>query len=649
MYLGNTNWLENPVRLPAPGLRRLLFFSVVLATVALGVSTMLYVLNANGMSTLEGWILVLFSITFTWISLAFWTAVAGFAFQLTGRDPLSLGRSFDRGGSRSPIVSRTAIVMPIYNEDTARAVAGLEATCRDLLATGEAEQYDFYVLSDSNDPQIAAAEESAIRALRGRLGDDGRIFYRRRERNEGRKAGNIADFCRRWGAYYDYMIVLDADSVMTGPALLQLTRAMQANPSAGIIQTVPIPVRQKTMFGRFMQFAAGLYSPMLATGMAFWQGDIANYWGHNAIIRIDAFMNFCGLPSLPGKPPLGGEILSHDFVEAALMRRGGYHVYLFPELEGSYEETPGNLLDYAKRDRRWAEGNLQHLRLVAAYGLHPLNRLYFVLGALAYVCSFLWLIMLAAGTVDAIGKAVSSNEFFVATYQLHPHWTVSRTDEMLSLLAVVIGMLFLPKFLAVALAALRTSTRRAFGGGARLAFSTALEIVFSVLIAPVMMIYHACFVSGIVLGRRATWGPQSRDGQYVPVLDAVRSTALMTLAAGAWAAVTAAFSAVFAAALTPVLAGMILAAPLVSASSSQRLGLWLRRKGLLLSPCETRSPEVLQTLDRLLREPPATVNEHAPATAPLAALPPARYRAMPSQSIDRGPRWDRRVVYRTRV
>lgn len=645
MYPGTTNRLENPIRLPAPLMRRLVFFFCVLLTNVFGVMTMFHVLSANGITSLEGLILALFTVTFGWITLAFWTAVAGFVFQLIGRDPLSFQRRIEKVDPRTPIVARTAIVMPIYNEDTDRVIAGLEATYLDLMNTGESERYDLYLLSDTNRPGIAAAEERAMGALCSRLNARGRLFYRRRTSNEGRKSGNIAEFCKRWGSYYDYMIVLDADSIMTGSALLQLTRAMQANPSAGIIQTVPMPVRQETMFGRFMQFAASLYGPMLAAGMAFWQRETANYWGHNAIIRVRAFMTYCGLPSLPGKPPLGGEILSHDFVEGALMRRGGYHVYLFPELKGSYEETPGNVLDHVKRDRRWAEGNLQHLRLVTAYGLHPLNRLYFVMGALAYMCSLLWLIMLAAGTVDAIGRAVSTNEFFVSAYQLYPSWPITRTSEIMSLLWIVITMLFLPKILAILLGMIRAERRRSFGGGFKLLASSFVEIVFSVLIAPVMMTYHTYFVVGILLGRRVAWGPQSRDGHYIPVRDALRSTAVMTLAGVVWGIATASTTPIFAVALTPVLAGLVIAVPLICASSSCAFGAWLRSRHLLLSPCETDPPAVLEMVQRRLRTSDEKVEEESFARVP--DLPPDSYSSMPVQTVDSGPRWDRPMVYHT--
>lgn len=641
-----TNRLQKPLRLPAPRIRNIVFFTLALITIVFGVKAMFHVLNANGVTVLEGAILVLFTVTFAWISLAFWTAAAGFVLQLLRLDPLSLQKNFNRGDPNTPISTRTAIVMPVYNEDTERVISGLEATYQDLMSTGEGDQYDFYLLSDTDNPRIAAAEERAISALCSHVNAArDRIFYRRRDDNTGRKAGNIADFCRKWGAYYDYMIVLDADSLMSGKALTTLTRAMQVNPSAGIIQTVPIPVRQETMFGRFMQFAASLYSPMLATGMAFWQQGTANYWGHNAIIRIDAFTNHCDLPTLPGQPPLGGEILSHDFVEAAFMKRGGYHVYLFPEMGGSYEETPGNLVDHAKRDRRWAEGNFQHLRLLAAQGLHPINRLHFTMGALAYACSFLWLIMLVFGTMDATSRAVGANEFFVSAYQLHPNWPITRTEEIISLLWIVAALLFVPKLMAVLLAMTHPGRRRSFGGGIKLLASSVIELLFSILIAPVMMTYHTYFVVTILLGGRVTWIPQNRDGQYVAIDEAFRSTAVMTLTGVAWTIVTVAITPMFALALTPVLAGLILSAPLVAASSSVRIGLWFRRCQLLQSPCESDPPKVLRRLWR------SSLASRTPNNQPLLIPepPPVNHRAMSPQTVDSVPRWKQSTAYNTSV
>lgn len=627
------------IRLPAPRLRRLVFFSAVLATTAWGVSLMLDILSVNGMTALELGILVLFAITFAWISIAFWTAVAGFVLQLLGRDPLSLAPRPVRWNSATALSTRTAIVMPVYNEDTARVLAGFEATYRDLQSTGQGASFDFYLLSDTNNPAIAAIEQDAWRALHRRLNGDSRAYYRRRARNEGRKAGNIADFCCRWGGYYDCMVVLDADSIMTGQTLVRMALAMQSNPTAGIIQTVPIPVRQETLFGRFSQFAASLYSPMLATGQSFWQAGVANYWGHNAILRVQAFTDHCGLPELPGRPPLGGEILSHDFVEAALVRRGGWDVYLVPDLEGSFEEMPGNVLDYAKRDRRWSEGNLQHMRLLSAHGLHPLNRLHFLLGAFAYACSFFWLLMLGLGTVDAVGRALTAHEFFHSGNQLFPTWPVARVREMFLLLGIVIAMLVLPKVMGVLLCLIQPRRRRSFGGGPRVISSACLELAFSVLLAPVTMSFHAYFVACILCGRRVTWDPQARDSRALPWKEVLRSTWVASLGGLAWALGTWWVAPIFFWALTPVLVGLILAPPLVSVSSRPGPGRRLRRSGIFLTAQETDPPRVLSEVESLLQEPlPSAPRGDADLDL---ALPPDLPGSMPVQRLDSGPRWNR--------
>ncbi|MQM36544.1 Glucans biosynthesis glucosyltransferase H [wastewater metagenome] len=631
----STSPVTDRVHCPGAGLRRAVFALLVLSSAAGGVFLMFSILRANDTTILEWGILALFTVTFTWIVAAFWSAVAGFVLSLARRHPLTLAASPvpDSGPT-----GRVAVVMPVYNEDPGRVLAGLEATWHSLVATGAGERFDFHLLSDTRDEAIAEAEAAGCAELAERLDADGRLFYRRRDDNAGRKAGNIADFCRRWGGRYDFMVVLDADSVMSGDALLALARTMWRHPSAGIIQTVPIPVRQRTPFGRFLQFAARLYSPMLATGLSFWQMDAANYWGHNAIIRVRAFSDCCGLPALPGRPPLGGDILSHDFVEAALMRRGGWHVYLLPEIEGSYEEVPSNLLDFAKRDRRWAQGNLQHLRLLAAYGLHPLSRVHFLMGATAYISSLLWLFMLALSTVDALTRALNQGEFFRRGYQLFPDWPVAKTTEIASLLMITVALLLLPKVLGVLRALLRADERRAFGGGWRLAWNALTETVFSVLIAPVMMVFHAGFVLAVLSGSRTGWDPQVRDGRAVAWREAARRTALATIGGLLWGGVTAWLALGFFWWLTPIVAGLVLAAPIVVCSSRLDWGEWMVRSGTWAAPEERRPPAVLGLLDTTLAA------EGRGAARRLPALPPERPLAMPVQSLERGAHWRRTRV-----
>jgi membrane glycosyltransferase len=606
----------------APMIRRVLFFSLVLLTTCAGASMMLDILRANGVTLIEAVILPVFTVTFCWIAAAFWTAMAGFILRLARREPLSLRHSPSYDGSPTgPITTRTAVVMPVYNENPAQVLAGLEATFRSVSKTGELGHFDFFLLSDTTDPQIAAAEQDGWAALCHRLGAAGKLFYRRRERNSGRKAGNIADFCCRWGRRYDFMVILDADSIMSGETLLTLVRLMEATPRAGIIQTVPLPVGQQTLFGRCVQFAARLYSPMLATGLCFWQVGEANYWGHNAIIRLTPFMQHCGLPVLPGEPPLGGEILSHDFVEAALMRRGGWYVYLLPELGGSYEGMPANMLDFAKRDRRWAQGNLQHLKLLAVRGLHPLSRLNLLSGALAYLSSLLWLTLLVLSTMDALGRALWPHDFFGPGYQLFPDWPIAKTDEIVSLLAVTLSILILPKLAGVFLCLVDRSKRLAFGGTGRVLASALLEMVFSVLIAPVMMLFHAYFVLAILSGSTVMWSPQARGDRELELRETVRYTLMPTLLGVAWGASTYVLAPQFFWWLTPVVTGLVLAAPLVLWSSRASIGRMLQRYGLFLTPEEVHPPDELHTpqdhiANLLLAMPSSSLATPLPPTPP---------------------------------
>lgn len=623
---------------PAPLCRRVLFFGLVLITTGTGVSMMFDILRANGMTMIETMILLLFAVTFGWLAVSFWTAVVGFVLRLAKLDPISLRRSSPyEDALPAPITTRTAVVMPAYNEDPVQVLAGLEATFRSLSRAGDITPFDFFLLSDTTAPEIATAEQSGWAALCRRLGAEGKMFYRRRDRNVARKAGNIADFCCRWGRHYDFMIVLDADSVMSGETLFTLVRAMQTAPRAGIIQTVPTPVGQQTMFGRFVQFAARLYSPMLATGLSFWQLGEANYWGHNAIIRIAPFMQHCGLPVLSGQPPLGGEILSHDFVEAALMRRGNWHVYLLPDLEGSYEGVPANMLDFAKRDRRWAQGNLQHLKLLAVRGLHPLSRLYFLLGALAYASSLLWLVLLALSTVDALGRALRPHDFFGPGYQLFPDWPIVKTDTIVSLLAVTVTMLVLPKVFGVLLCLVDRKRRLAFGGAIRVLTSTLAEMIFSVLIAPVMMFFHAYFVLTILSGNSVAWNPQTRDGRSVPMLETMRYVLVPTLLGLAWGVGTFLFAPQFFWWLTPVLTGLALALPLVMWSSRAGVGRMLGRLGLFLTPEELNPPAELQPAQDALEAPVGTTL-YAPSFLP-SLTPPEVHSEMRPQELETSLSW----------
>jgi membrane glycosyltransferase len=617
--------------MPFKTLRVWLFAIAAIGLSGYGISIMFEILNSNGMTLLEYALLALFSITFAWIVTAFCSGCIGFILQLFRIDPLTLKKIKPVSiNSEALSQQKTAVVMPIYNEDTHRVIAGFEVSLQSLKATGQLKHFDFYLLSDTQDTAIASNELSAWHALCERLGDTAKqVFYRRREDNKHRKVGNLTDFCERWGSQYEHMIVLDADSVMTGQCMLELTTSMLNNPQAGLIQTIPIPVRQDTFFGRFLQFASILYSPMLATGSAFWQTDKANYWGHNAIIRVKAFIDCCGLPTLKGKAPFGGEILSHDFVEASLLHSANWDVLLLADIEGSYEEVPSNILDYAVRDRRWVQGNIQHLGLLSSAKLKLMSKLHFLLGATAYISSLIWLSMLALSTIDAVTRALNSDVYFNRAYQLFPTWQIAKTELIDSLLYLTIIILLLPKLMGVIVTLVHRKQR--FGGALKLILGSVIETVFAIIVAPLMMVFHAYFVVCVFLGKKVKWDAQPREGRMVPWKEAFSYTLLSSLIAIVWGSVAYYFTPVFFWWLSPILLGLILAAPIVRYSSSIKLGVKLRQWGIFLCPSEVDNDATLAALKVHLKE--ITVPPAGRYSTAIPLLPQEHKVTMPIQSF----------------
>jgi membrane glycosyltransferase len=381
--------------------RRFVLLALSLAPAIYATYVMSGLLPDEASSLPEKALLAVFAILSCWLAAGFWTAMMGFVVLMRGGDRHLISRSAVDPGPL-PRGARTAVVMPVCNEDVKRVFAGLRATIESVARAGAIDHFDFFVLSDSSEPDTCVAELDAWHALRDALSEqlnaDVRLFYRRRERRVKRKSGNVDDFCRRWGALYRYMVVLDADSVMSGQCLSTLVRLMEARPDAGIIQTAPCAVGRDTLHARIQQFANQVYGPLFTAGLHYWQLGESHYWGHNAIIRLEPFMKHCVLAPLPGRGALAGEILSHDFVEAALMRRAGYGVWIAYDLPGSYEEMPSNLIEEVGRDRRWCHGNLMNARLMFAPGMHPVHRTVFLTGALAYLSAPLWAGFLALST-----------------------------------------------------------------------------------------------------------------------------------------------------------------------------------------------------------------------------------------------------------
>ena len=473
--------------------RACIFASTALLTLG-GCYEMYQVLQVGGVTILEWMILVLFVLLFAWIAFSFTSAIAGFLVLLFRRkDELGI----DTSAALPAIESRTAMLLPTYNEDPYRVFARLRAICKSVEETGSASQFDWFVLSDTTDPATWVAEEKCFLQLRHEVGPAARIFYRHRPENTARKSGNIEDWVKRFGSDYECMLILDADSLMTGDTIVRLVAAMERHRHVALIQTLPIVVNARTSFARWQQFAGRLYGPLIAAGIAWWHGSDGNYWGHNAIIRVRAFARYAALPELRGRKPFGGHILSHDFIEAAFMRRGGWAIHMAPTLGGSYEECPPSLLDFAARDRRWCQGNLQHLAVLPSRGLHWVSRLHLLTGIGSYLTAPLWFIFLGLGILVSLQAQFVRPEYFPKGFSLFPTWPAQDPILAAWVFVATMGMLILPKLLAYIVMLTRRDERRKFGGGFRVLAGIAAETFLSGLTAPVMMIFQSSAVGEI--------------------------------------------------------------------------------------------------------------------------------------------------------
>ncbi len=578
-----------------------------------GINEMRAVLALGELTFVEYIVLFLFSLTFSWITVAFTSSIIGF-FYVLGL------RNFPKPPLDVPLTTRTAVLMPTYNESPERIFASIEAMSCAVNATGEGHAFDWFVISDTTDPDVAIAEEVAFQSLRNRLGDTVRVYYRRRRQNTARKAGNVADFCRRWGSAYDHLLVLDADSLMNPSTMLELARRMQSDPDSGLIQTIPQLINGTTIMARLQQFATRVYGPVVGTGLAWWTDKEGNFWGHNAIIRTEAFMSAAGLPDLKGAPPFGGHIMSHDFVEAALIRRAGWSVIIAADLEGSFEECPPSIIDLAVRDRRWCQGNLQHSRVVTGKGLHWVSRTHLLTGIMSYLSSPLWLCLIMAGLVLALQAQFIRPEYFTDEFSLFPSWPRMDAARALTLFVSTMVILFTPKILGLLSFLLSSSQRKKAGGFIRLIISFILEVILSALIAPVMMLIHSGAVMSILLGQDSGWNPQRRDDGSLPIMSLIYRHR-WHMAIGVFLTVAAYFNSLALLAwLSPAIAGMLLSVPLSMLTSSWRVGAFLKRIGILRTPDEVEKPAIRQAMEDV-REYYREVVEQVPDMVTIASQP----------------------------
>jgi membrane glycosyltransferase len=484
----------------------------------------------------------------------------------------------------------TVILFPICNEGAAEVYARLKATYASLEKTGEIARFDFYILSDSTEAENWIDEETRWMELTRSLGAAGRIFYRRRLLNESKKSGNIRDFLNAFGNRYRYFAVFDADSFMSGQTIVTLVKLMEAHPSVGLIQTPPAAINAESLFGRMLQFANRLYAPLFTAGSNYWVQGFGNYVGHNAITRTEPFMKFCDLPHLPGKKPFGGQILSHDFVEAALLVKNHWRVWLAYDLEESYEEIPQGLIEFAQRDRRWCQGNLQHILVLFSGGLRGVSRLHLLFGIFGYLSGPLWLLFLITFNAQLfLHQATGLSDITVRSWT--PFLKISAAHHALLIFAVSTVILLIPKFLALLDLARDRERARAFGGIGRASLSAFLELLFSTLQAPLLMLWHTEFVVSALLGRSVSWKTQNRQADGTSWAYALRNHWKHTLAGLIWGGVVWATEPALLGWMAPVLLGMLLSIPLTTLTSRRSAGEKARNARLFLTPEEAQPSE----------------------------------------------------------
>ena len=559
--------------------RRLLFAALVAATVAAMMALAAAALAANGLGVLDIVLLALFLPTLPWTVIGFWNAAIGFVILRFARDPsAAVTPAAARVRGDEDITVSVALLLCIRNEDPARLLRNLAPMLAGLAPVGA--RFHLYLLSDTSDPAIAVAEEAAFAALadewRGRIA----VTWRCRADNAGFKAGNIRDFCVRFGAGHDLAVTLDADSFMPAPAVLRMVRIMQAAPEIGILQGLVVGMPSTSAFARVFQFGMRLSMWSYTAGSAWWQGDCGPHWGHNSVLRLRPFTTYCAMPELPGRGPLGGHVLSHDQIEAVLMRRAGWEVRVLVEEDLGWEENPPTLLEFVRRDIRWCQGNMQYWRFLAWPGLAPVSRYQLVLALLMFLGSPAWMGLLVLGTLGAAAWP----ETFVAR------------GPGLAVLVLEVAMWFAPKIATVIDVMTRSKVRRRYGGGGLFLVNVAVETVFFVLLSPVMWCAHTIFLAALVSGRGVSWGGQARDDHAVPLTLAAARLWPQTLAGCGVLAVlaTAAPGAIPYALL--IAAGLALVVPLCVLTASRAAGRAAARAGIGRLPEET-SASPLDALD----------------------------------------------------
>jgi membrane glycosyltransferase len=563
--------------------RRLLFAGLLALTMAAVLGLAIYALSAGGLGLADVLLLLCFAAILPWTVIGFWNAVIGFCIMRFARDPIAtVVPAAARVNAGDAIKTSVAITMFVRNEPPDRVIRNLEAMLREIDTAGAAKNFHLYILSDTSRSDIAALEETGFADLAaqwsGRIG----VTYRRRADNTAFKAGNFWDFCERWGGQHDFAVTLDTDSFMTAAAILRLVRIIQADTNLGILQGLIVGLPSTSAFARIFQFGMRPGMRSWTMGSAWWQSDCGPYWGHNAVIRLKPFIEHCRLPLLPGKGVLSGHVLSHDQVEAALMRRAGYEVRALPEEDLGWEENPPTLPEFLRRDTRWCQGNLQYGPFLALPGLKFVSRFQLAFAMLMFLSSPAWIGLLVISTL-ALAISEPSAEFI-------------RPAAGQVLLAIILVMWFAPKIATALDVMTRASQRKSFGGTARFLSGFAVDAVFTILLLPIMWLCHTMFIAGMPFGRSIGWIGQVRDDHSVSWLAAFRQLWPHTaIGLGAIALLGATHSQAIPYALF-LAAGPAASIPFAVITARPEVGRALARIGIGRLPEETEPPVALKTL-----------------------------------------------------
>ncbi|XBO36875.1 glucans biosynthesis glucosyltransferase MdoH [Alsobacter sp. KACC 23698] len=550
------------------------------------------VLGAGGWTVVDVLMMLCFVMAAPWSVLGFWNAVIGLWLLHGRRDGLAETSPFAYvGEADEPLRATTAVLLTLRNEDPARAFRRLAIVKASLDATGEGAHFSYFVLSDTDRPDVAAAEERNFAAWRAQSDTPHRLHYRRRETNEGYKAGNLRDFCRRWGGDFDFMLPLDADSLMSGESIVKLARIMQAYSRLGILQSLVVGLPARSGFARLFQFGMRQGMRPYTMGSAWWAGDCGPFWGHNALVRIAPFIDHCDLPTLPGKPPLGGAILSHDQVEAALMRRAGYEVRVIPVEGGSWEENPPTVLEFTRRDLRWCQGNMQYGRLIGLPGLRAMSRFQLAWAMLMFLGIPAFTLMFALAAVKPLETA-----------DLAPGYP---TGTAIAVYLAFLGMYLSPKLAGCVDVLLTPGAAARYGGAGRFMLGVGAELVFSFLLGAVTTLRVSLFMVGLLFGKSVGWNSQERDAHRLSWGSAVRGLWPQTLFGSAVIVMLALHAPLALLLGLPLLAGFPLAIPFAVLTADPRFGAWLAARGVGSIPEDIAPPAEILALGAVAAAEPA--------------------------------------------